>query len=240
MKIARLIIGWFTGLLAAASVQAQGTFKNLNFEDANPVVVIGSPYYPYGVTVASALPYWSVSYGTVEQTDITYNDPALGSPWVNLIGPGGAPGFAPIDGNYSVLLQGGVIAPETASISQTGEIPVGTESLLFKADAGTGSLNVLIGSQVIPFFNVGTGPNYTLYGANVSAWAGDTEQLTFSAFGPTYNNWLIDDISFSTSVVPEPGPIALAAIGGLLFALYRRFAPTPYPQSQAMTPRPTR
>ena len=41
-----------------------------------------------------------------------------------------------------------------------------------------------------------------------------------------YNSLLLDDISFSpTSVIPEPEPLALMSIGGLLFALYRRFAP---------------
>ena len=39
---------------------AQGAFQNLDFEDANPVPIVGSPYYPYAATAASALPGWSV------------------------------------------------------------------------------------------------------------------------------------------------------------------------------------
>ncbi len=47
-------------LAFSMSMQAQSTFQNLDFEDANPVPIVGSPYYPYAVTAASALPGWSV------------------------------------------------------------------------------------------------------------------------------------------------------------------------------------
>jgi hypothetical protein len=39
------------------------------------------------------------------------------------------------------------------------------------------------------------------------------------------NNWTLDDISFSTTSIPEASPLVLTGVGGLLFALYRRFAP---------------
>jgi hypothetical protein len=75
---------------------------------------------------------------------------------------------------------------------------------------------------------VATYPNYTQYGANISAWAGDTEQLTFSALASSttgLNNWTVDDISFSLEAVPEPNAFVLTGIAGVLFALYRRYAP---------------
>ena len=92
---------------------------------------------------------------------------------------------------------------------------------------GWGTLDVLIGTQVVSFSALGSGPNYTLYGANISAWAGDSELLTFSALEDLSlpNNWVIDDISFSPNAVPEASPLTLTGIGGILFALYRRFAP---------------
>jgi hypothetical protein len=74
---------------------------------------------------------------------------------------------------------------------------------------------------------VETEPTYTLYGANISAWANDTEPLTFTAMqdNTALNNWEIDDISFSTNAVsPEPNILALTAIGGLLFGARKRFA----------------
>jgi hypothetical protein len=123
-----------------------------------------------------------------------------------------------IDGDYSVLLQGYGLG---ASISQTGVIPATTESLFFEAEPGLGPLDVAVGSQVVPFVAVGTGENYTLYGANIAAWADTPESVTFSAPADfsNPNNWEIDDISFSTSIVasPEPSMVALSAIGGLLF-----------------------
>jgi hypothetical protein len=68
---------------------------------------------------------------------------------------------------------------------------------------------------------------YILYGANISAWAGQTGDLEFTADFNVHDPYLVlDDISFSpTTVIPEPSPVALTGIGGLLFALYRRFAP---------------
>ena len=212
-------------VLAALSSQAQGTFQNLNFEQADPMSA-GNPLYPEAVTTASALPDWTVTIGGVQQTEVFYDAPSLGGPAVMLVGPGNDPGFAPIDGYYSVLLQG-TFSSSLPAISQTGLIPAGTQSLFFEAQAGIEGLDVLVGTQSVPITAVGTGPNYTLYGATISAWAGQTEQLTFAAQESTagLNNWVLDDISFSPQAVPEPNPLALTGVGALLFALYRRFAP---------------
>ena len=91
-------------LAYACSVSAQGTFQNLDFEQANPDLA-GGPGNPYLVTAASALPYWTVTIGGVQQTNITENAPSTGAPWVMLAGPDlGGDIVPPIDGNYSVLL----------------------------------------------------------------------------------------------------------------------------------------
>jgi len=221
VETTKLITRLSAAFLAALSAQAQDTFQNLDFEQANPINA-GNPYYPYFVTVASALPYWTVTEEGVQQTEIAYNNISLGAPWVDLIGPGAPFGLAPIDGNYSVMLQGTFAG--SAEISQTGTISSGTESLFFEAQPGEGTLDVLIGAQIVPITAVGNGANYTLYGANISAWAGDSESLTFSAAQDDsgLNNWELDDISFSQ--VPEPSTVALTAIGGLLFGARKRLA----------------
>jgi hypothetical protein len=130
------------------------------------------------------------------------------------------PGWPPLDGNYSVLIQG---YTSGAAISQTALIPNLSQSLIFDAQptfAGQ-PLQVLIGSQSISFSAVGSGPDYTVYGANISEWAGQTEQLTFSAL-PDFsepNNWLIDDISFSPESVPDPNTMELVITAGMMFGL---------------------
>jgi PEP-CTERM motif len=228
MKIEKLIAWPSVVLLAALSAQAQGTFQNLNFEQANPISA-GNPLDPYSVTAASALPYWTVTYyGEFQQTDINYNYPSTGAPAVTLLGQGDAYWGPPIDGNYSVLIQGGIEPyPQSASISQTGLIPAGMQSLLFEVPTGYGSpasaLEVLVGAQSLALTEVGTGSDYTLYGASISAWAGQTEDLTLTALPPTsgQNNWEIDDISFSPNAVPEPSTWALLLMAGAAFGVRR-------------------
>jgi len=217
MKMAISII-FFGG---CCTLCAQGTFQNLNFESANVGSIV--PMVP----VSSALPGWTASLGSTQLTTVGYNALSTGATAVSLIGPPSP--VAALDGNYSVLLTGGVTASD-AAISQTGTIPVGTKSLLFEASEiandPTEVLNVQVGTQTVAITPVGTAANYALYAVNISAWAGDTEQLSFSA--PNIgglNHWEIDDITFSPNAVPEPRPFVLSGIAGLLFAAYRRFSP---------------
>lgn len=199
-------------LVAGQTVFSQG-FVNLDFESANIVPDLSSPYYPYGIAITNALPGWSV-YGST-QGDITYNDPSVGSTWVTLIATNGLQ----ISGNFSVFLTGG-LSPYPATISQTGLVPIGAKSLLFQAQAGNSSLVVSLGGQALNYFVLSTGSNYTLYGADISGFSGLSEELMFSAtqVSSGLNNWNIDNIQFSTSPVPEPSTLALSAFGGLLLA----------------------
>ncbi len=111
--------------------------KTSTFEQADPIIIVGSSFYPYGVTVTSALPDWTYTVGGVMQTQMLENDPSLGAPWVSLIGHRVEPhlGTSILYGNYSVLLQGSGIPP-TSAISQTGLIPASAQSLLFEAEPG--------------------------------------------------------------------------------------------------------
>jgi hypothetical protein len=207
------------GLLLLISSQAgfpQG-FVNLNFESAKIIPDPASGYYPYGIAITNALPGWAVFGST--QGDITYNAPSVGSTFVTLWATNGAQ----ISGNYSILLTGG-LSPFPATISQTGLVPAGSESLLFEAQAGSSTLQVSLGGQNLTFIALSSGANYTLYGADVSTFANQTEQLMFSAINVSsgLNNWNIDNIQFSTSAIPEPSALALSALGGLFF-LRRRW-----------------
>ena|SRR5215472_14356104 len=126
---------------------------------------------------------------------------------------------------YEWLLQGGSTAPY-AGIAQTGQVPVLAESLQFIADgnlANIANLQVSLGNQDLSLVVISNALNYTVYGADISAFAGQTEQLMFAALNAGGgNNWEIDNIQFSTSPIPEPDTLVLAAMGGL-FLISRRW-----------------
>ncbi len=202
-------------LITAREAFTQGTFQNLDFEMARIIPIVGGPNYRYDIATTNALPAWNAFIGSSQVPQITYNDPALGSTYITLWATNGAQ----ISGNFSVLLQGGLTA-SAASISQSGLVPVSAESLLFEAQAGSGTLLVSLGGQNLVFSALSNGANYTLYGADVSAFAGQTAQLMFSAleFSTSPNNWNIDNIQFSNQPTPEPGALVLSVLGASIAA----------------------
>jgi hypothetical protein len=205
------------------SSQAQSQFLNLNFNLA---------FVPGGIVAttngniittdpAKALPGWTVDYSGGPQTQMWFDTTSTGATVVDLIDKNDQ-FFQPFEGKYAVVLQG-IVPGSTASISQTGLIPAGTQSLFFEgADFGlAGPLTLTVGTQNVPYFPVGSGPNYTIYGADVSQWAGESEPLTFTAVGGAYSNWELDNLSFSTTAVPEPDAAVLIGIGGMVFTFGR-------------------
>jgi|SRR5882724_10570484 len=224
MKLKTIKIGTLvTIMLVVTPLAFSQSFVNLNFELAKIIPLTqGANFPPYSVATTNAVPGWSVFYGAAQQTQITYNDPALGSTFATLWATNGQN----ISGNFSLLLQGGGSAT-AASISQTAQTPVDAQSLLFKAQysgpPGLGSLSALLNGQTIPFIALSTGPNYVLYGGDVSAFAGQIAQLTFSAPNLIHdNNWNIDDIVFSNQPIPEPSSLAMIGVGTLLLCIFRR------------------
>ena len=223
MKVTLFILAVAALLAISLAGQSQG-FVNLNFESAKIIPIVDNIYYPYAITSSNAVPGWIVTgYGSLTPTPwITYNAPALGSSAATLWATNGQQ----ISGKYSMLLQGG-LGPGI-SISQTGLVPSSTLSILFEAqESGVGTLQLSLGGQNLAFFAVGTGTNYTLFGATIPlGMGGQTEQLMFSALtvpsGYGFNNWNIDNIQFSSSPVPEPGVFGLVGLGVLAFGLGRR------------------
>jgi hypothetical protein len=207
---------------------SQVAFQNLDFEAAFPAILPTSPAGDY--TVTTAFPGWTVYYGgppdgSIAQSQTTYQLVSTGETFVGLVGANGPAGFSAITGRYSALLQGGVTASD-ASIRQTGMIPVATESIQFEAytQSASGPLLLSLGGQNIPYQALASGPNYILYGANISAFAGQTEALEFSALEEpgANNNWEIDSIIFSPNTVPEPQTWSLLLLSAATLALKRR------------------
>jgi hypothetical protein len=80
-------------LLGVAGATGQGTFQNLNFEQATIVQDPSSPAYPYAVFAAEAIPGWTPTdyLGT---NVILYNSISIGATSVSLCGlnsQGGTP-----------------------------------------------------------------------------------------------------------------------------------------------------
>ncbi len=203
------------------AVMGQGTFQNLDFEAATFPQSQPSGF----VSSTSALPSWTVYLGTVQQGQVTFNNPSAGSTWVSLLGtPAGPFPYSTIEGNFSVLLQGGVTAPN-ATVGQTGLIPITAQSVRFKAKPGTGALLITFGGVSIPFVSLSATANYALYGGDISAFAGQSGDLRFSALnqgasGP--NDWNLDSIVFSNQQIPEPGTFGMFGLGVLIFGCRSR------------------
>lgn len=199
-------------LLRNASGQG---FVNLNFESAVIVQDPSSPYYPYAYYASNAIPGWTPD-SFLGPNDVKYNEPTAGAASVSIVDNNGYP--RTLGGEYSVLLYGGA-GIVGASISQTGTVPSNSLSILFRAQyygPPGGILLVSLGGQNIPFFSLSSGTNYTLYGGDISAFAGQSEQLTFTASPENNNYWSLDNIQFSSSPVPEPGSLRLFSVFVLL------------------------
>jgi hypothetical protein len=211
-------------LISKVGVFAQG-FVNLNFESTT----LAYNATPSTVATTVGLPGWNAYIGGISQSTILYNNGTLGNSAVAI--QGYANSLTPvIDGTFSAALTAG--ATGNASISQTGFIPADTLSLLFESyTTGNGlpTLSVTINGQDISISPLLTTANYTLYGGDVSSFAGTTANLAFTAvsnYPQGFGYYVLDDISFSPSAVPEPSTLGLTALGGLLLAWRRRKART--------------
>jgi hypothetical protein len=214
MKLSKPLIVGLGSLCALLSLDAQGTFVNLDFEAANV-----SGYPPGTVPANDAIPGWTAYIADVPQSTILYNNETLGEAAISLQGqPGGI--YRPIQGQYFVLLQATFYAPHTnaAAIGQTGTIPSTAQSLVFWGNTSLGgvanNMQVTFNGESVPYAAIASGSTYTIYGADISGFEGQTGQLLFTAFNNTYAS--IDNIQFSDQSVPEPGVFGLFTLGAFL------------------------
>lgn len=196
--------------------QAQG-FLNLDFNSANiPSGTQAGDFVP----ISDAIPDWTAYFGTSQQTSILYDSLATGSQEIAILSsnsPGAIPG-----NNYTVVIQatGGSAGPST-SLAQTALIPSTANSIFFTASLPySAGWQVTIDGQVISVTEISAVGDNAVYAGNVSAFAGQVDQLEFTALsgaGPSVNLYL-DSISFSPTLVPEPNMLGLSALGGLFLA----------------------
>jgi hypothetical protein len=217
---------------AAVALQAQGTlFQNLDFELADPS---GYPPNSNDLPVGSGFPGWAVTYsspgvGTKVASAVWYDALSIGGAIVCIDDRNTGYGFVPPQGTYAAYLFGGpaaywsgTLVPVYSTISQTGWVPSGTHSLLMDVSAMNG-FTVSLGGQALNMLPLQTFSSYTLYGADISGFAGLTAQLSITA-PPTGvpNGVLLDDIVFSPQVIPEPGAVGLLGLCAGLYLWSRR------------------
>ena len=172
-------------------------------------------------------PAGKLSIGTSPTSSVIYDDAPLGSPAIAITD--NQNGFIPIQGDYTARLYSTPAA--TATLSQTGLIPVGTHSIQMDAFESVGAFTVTLGGDTISMSPVQTFVNYTEYEGNITGFSGQTANLSITEDVPSnpaiYPDLLeLDNIVFSpVTVTPEPDSLVLIGIGGALFAAYRRFAP---------------
>ena len=227
----------FALLMGGRLASAQG-FVNLNFEQASiqPAPYGYAPSDAYNpISAASALSGWTVSEDDTVCTAVWGSPVALDETSVALV----SAGYNPIQGSYSVQLSAYADAPSgyfrSSSISQTGLIPFGTQSIQFlivgPSQAGSVPPNpiVTLNGTPVGLSEISQSGGVITMAGNISAFAGTTADLTFlceattgGTFPANENYFNMDNIQFSPSAAPEPGVLSLSVLaGGLLFGLCR-------------------
>ena len=233
---------WSVVMLFSLSqtVFGQG-FLNFNFEQAT-IASAPSGYTPSDaydpISATSALPNWVVREDGTICTAVWGQPVALDETSVALV----SSSFSPIQGSYSVQLTAYADAPSgyfhNSSISQTGLIPVGIQSIQFlianpEPPLGGFQVNpvVTLNGTPISLSEISQSGGVMTMAGNVSAFAGTTATLTFlcaatqgGGFPANENFFNLDAIQFSVNAVPEPSTFAMTALGGLLlgFRLWKK------------------
>lgn len=209
------------GLIARLPTSAQNSFINLDFESARLPVL--APGQQGGlVPVANAMPGWSASFRGSQSPDVFYNTPIFGSSAVWIIGPNfevfGAP-MPALDGRFTALLTAGDGPTyNSASISQTGLVPMNAQMIQAKIVTGSSDFVFSLNGLPILMNPITVTPNYILYGGDVSAFAGRMAELSITAppsIAQPFYGFQLDSISFLP--VPEPSAFIFIGVGGLFF-----------------------
>lgn len=205
MKVLGAILAAVLSGAGLGNLHAQGTFQNLDFEQADLAGFgVGS------VSVSNALPHWAAYFNGYPISHVVFDDVALGDAAVS-IHDSSSLSWQPIQGNYSVFLQGaGFGVLRSSALGQYGQIPVGAASVRFWADPRS-NLEVTFGGQLIPIFRVASTPSYDIFGGSVNGFAGQTAELRFT--GPANSGGYFDNVFFSNQPIPEPGTLYLSSLG---------------------------
>jgi hypothetical protein len=179
---------WSAALVLMSSSfcgHSQGTFGNLDFESANVAPL--NPGQGNTVLTSDGMPGWTAYYDGRAGNTIYHNGVSLAGATVAIEGPQ----FLPIlRGQYSAYVVGdynpsGPAGTNWSAIAQTGLVPQNAKTLYYLAAQNIPEyppiFEVTLGGVSIPVTQVGSTTQYTIWAGDVSAFAGLTEQLMFTA-----------------------------------------------------------
>ena len=185
-------------------------FQDLDFESAS-LSPIPPGQFGGEVSITNALPGWTGFLGTFQVSQVLQNNFTLGLASIDILGPVWSYGGI-IEGQYTLILQpGGNGMYQSASVSQTGLVPADARSLQFKGSLNS-SCSVTLGGRDLSLIPLGASANYTLYGADISSFAGQVQTLAITALAAPNTTDYFDSITFSYSAIPEPSALSLFAI----------------------------
>ena len=182
----RVLLGLIWTSLAATGVKGQGTFQNLSFEQVQFVPM--SPPGTGGYEWSAAVPGWAANTTSGGGVDRVYrsDEPYPLSRSLVLVGANHR-SLIPRFGSYSLsLLAPSMGLTDTIHLRQFGVVPATARSLQI-GFAGTPDPYVFaLNGNPLTTSLVQVAPFYSVYVADVSSYAGQNVELTFSLTAPPF------------------------------------------------------
>ncbi len=214
----RLVLSAAVGVLALPA--AAQSFTDMNFESIG-----GSQIASDGIWLGWSLaaPGWQHAQGGDSVFVYHHSPPQSSFAQYYFLADSDSTGWRPLAGDFSLALVSGHFNRQDANspwvnayIEQQAVIPSGTRSFTMLA---SGNFEVTINSQPIPMTALGD----NLYAGDVSAFAGELASLRIiNNATDTQDPVLVDNLSFTAQLVPEPSTAALVGLGALTLFFHRR------------------